>query len=104
MDTFDQKMILNADNFLKSYGIVSDYHKNNIIISCLCICKYSKNVRVLLNSESKKMIIVFLVSKFSYYFRSKSKVVKDVINFINQYFGGFEVTVKFEKIQEYVKN
>lgn len=99
MDTFDQKMVLNADNFLKSYGIISDYHKNNIIISCLCICKYSKNVRVFLDPDSKKMDIIFLVSQFSYYLRPKSKIIKNVISFINQYLGEFEVKVSFEIIK-----
>lgn len=100
MDSLDQQMILNADEYLKSNGIISDYHKNNMIIGCMCICNYAKSVTLDINQELKNVHVIFYISRLSKIFRSKSKLFNEVCQFLNNILIGYSVSIEF-KIYEH---
>ena len=79
------QMISYGDAYLRKMGILSDYHKNNIIIACLCICSNAKNVDLQIDIENKKIIVCYYVSRIFYYFNFKNKIIKNTYDFLLSY-------------------
>lgn len=95
MELSSSEILSQADAFLRNNNILSDYHKNTIVITCLCICSKAKSIKLEMDTNNKQMTVFYYLPKFNYYFSFKNKMVKKTCDFLLSYLG-YTTNVEFK--------
>lgn len=95
-----EKLFSAGDAWLMKYGIVTPVAHNNIILNIRVQCPKVLNVEYFLDNEARKIDLTLFVSRWFLLFGRKKKLTKKVLDLLNQYLHGYEITVKLRRFKE----
>lgn len=91
------KSIMGADQFLRSNGILTDTHKNNLVLVTLCACQILKNVAFDINEREKEIEAILYLGFWGYYFASKKKILNQLTTIYGEYLPEYNIRIVFKK-------
>ncbi len=97
MDNNENNLIANADFWLRDMGVITDYHKNVIMLMALSIFDTGDSVKFSIDEKNKVIhgTIYYKWWKYITLFRKKKKL--DLLNdFFIEYLPQFKVLINFE--------
>ncbi len=85
-----------SDEFLRSFGILSDFQKNNLVLVTMCACTKIKNVHFTIDSNNKNIDATLYLGWFNLKFANKQKIVNQLKALYSEYIPNYTIRIKFQ--------
>ncbi len=95
--SFNKDSTILADEFLRSFGVMTDFHKNNLILVTMCSCNKLRNVIFRVDQKKKVIEADLQLSRFGLLFYRKKKIVDQLSSIYSEYIPDYEFRIKFTK-------
>lgn len=90
--------ILQADDFLRNCGILSNVQKNNLVLVTLSSCPEIKRVAFDINVEKYTIeVLLFLNWWHMLFFSTKTKIVEKLAPMYHEYLPLYTINIEFKR-------
>lgn len=98
MDQIEKECITKADSFFRDLGYLTPFHKNNLVLYTLLICKEAENVAFEIDPTNRTIKAIIQVKWLKNILMPTKKRIRQLTQFYNDYLPQFTFNLAFEVI------
>lgn len=92
----NNKFLTSADSWLRNSGIMSDFHKNQLILYSLLIADTANDAELVIDTKKMNIDVFLYYSRWKLFFIRKQKLIDNLMFFYKQNFPSWSFNIELK--------